>query len=102
MLQEGFVCRAGVTFKDGQRVTERGWNIAFESMPNTFHDYILNIRQKYSEDIFREKYTEASGSSVQYGWRLTDFRMEKLEADDYNITAYVEDGESDRKKTIRW
>jgi phenol 2-monooxygenase (NADPH) len=69
LLQIGYIAHSSVTYKDGKRVTERGWNAIYENMHNTNMNYVLNIRQKYSEQVFRNAY-ERLGDHVHKGWIL--------------------------------
>lgn len=66
LLQEGYVSRANTNYKDGERVNERGWNVMFSHCKSSFHDYALNIRQRYSEDVFRNRY-ESYSKAVWFG-----------------------------------
>lgn len=100
MLQEGFHGRTYAVYRDGKRVTRKAWQSMFPYMDRSFHNYILNIRQKYSENIFASKYTDACGGAVRYGWEITGYQLEGL-GDGYNITATISDG-SPNPKVIRW
>ena len=88
MLQVGLIGRGSVTYKDGQRVHDRGWEMV-SRMTDTYHDYCLNIRQKYSEDIFRSA-LERRGGKVNAGWTLKDFVLDDT-VDDYRISAEITD-----------
>jgi len=89
MLQVGLVGRASVTYKDGQKVHDRGWDIVLSRMTDTHLDYCLNIRQKYSENIFRSA-LERHGGKVSSGWTLKDFSIDDT-SDDYRIIAKMTD-----------
>lgn len=88
MAQVGLIGRANVTYKDGQRVYDRGWDF-IGRITDTYFDYCLNIRQKYSEDIFRSA-LEQNGGRVNAGWTLNDFVVNDA-ADDYKISATITD-----------
>ncbi|KAG9845176.1 hypothetical protein KCU77_g8942, partial [Aureobasidium melanogenum] len=83
MSQVGFVDRGSVTFKNGRRVHGRGWDF-ISRMHDTFFGYCLNIRQKYSEDIFRNAY-ERCGGKLHTGAKLIDFTVDDNAADDYKV-----------------
>ncbi|KPM42379.1 hypothetical protein AK830_g4175 [Neonectria ditissima] len=89
LVQEGFVARSSINYKDGKRVNERGWNIMFDHFKTSYHDYALNIRQRYSEDVFRNRY-ERYGKSVWFGWKLATYKIDTSLGDDYNITATLQ------------
>jgi phenol 2-monooxygenase len=69
MNQIGFIGRNSVTYKDGERVTSRGWHTMFQRISGTYLDYCLNIRQKYSEGVFRDAYKRRGGEPY-IGWKL--------------------------------
>lgn len=85
MAQIGFVGRRSTTWKDGQRMQGRGWNMV-EKANDSFFNLMLNIRLKYSEDIFREKIEEL-GCHIQAPVKLIDFTLDENAADDYRVTA---------------
>jgi phenol 2-monooxygenase len=88
MSQVGFIGKASVTYKDGQRVHDRGWDF-ISRVTDTYFDYCLNIRQKYSEDIFRSA-LEQHGGRVNAGWTLKNLVV-KDDGDDYRISAKMTD-----------
>jgi phenol 2-monooxygenase len=88
MLQVGFIGRGSVTYKDGQRVNDRGWDF-LSRMTDTYLDYCLNIRQKYSEDIFRSA-LERYSVNVNAGWSLKDFTIDDA-VGNYKIPATMTD-----------
>ncbi|KAK6858654.1 hypothetical protein PG995_005218 [Apiospora arundinis] len=89
VTQEGFIARADATFHHGLRITQRGWHEIYTGMRETHHDYLVNIRQRYSEDIFRAKYASVSGKTISFGWELANFQVEKLEEDEDNVTVDI-------------
>ena len=88
MAQVGFIGRASVTYKDGQKVQDRGWDF-LHKISDTFFTYCLNIRQKYSEDIFRTA-LEQHGGKVNAGWTLKNFVVNN-DSEDYKISAEITD-----------
>lgn len=57
-------------------------------MQTSFHNYVLNIRQKLSEDIFATKYVKEFGGEVRYGWQLV--RYVKLTGNKEELMGYLE------------
>lgn len=98
--QIGYVARDSVTYRDGKRVTARGWEIMYQHMRGTFLDYCLNIRQKYSEEVIRDAYV-ALGGEPYIGWRLDGFDVEKACDDDYKVVSHVTEASSGRRLTVR-
>jgi phenol 2-monooxygenase len=88
MSQVGFIARVHVTFKEGQRVYDSGWDFVYR-MTDTHLDYCLDIRQKYSEDIFRHALEQQSGK-VNAGWTLNDFTIMDT-PDDHKIFTHATD-----------
>ncbi|KAI9036905.1 pentachlorophenol 4-monooxygenase [Aspergillus affinis] len=74
--QIGYIGRTSVTYKDGKRVTSRGWHVMFERMNGTFLDYCLNIQQKYSEEVIQGAYKQLGG--VPYvEWKLEEYAVDQ-------------------------
>ncbi|KAL6236384.1 hypothetical protein BDW75DRAFT_250169 [Aspergillus navahoensis] len=80
--QIGYVARNSVTFKDGKRVTSRGWQKMFEAMHGTYLDYCLNIRQKYSEE-------------------LESFSVDHESKNDYKVTSQVRNVKTDEVLVVK-
>jgi len=88
MAQVGLIGRASVTYKDGQRIQDRGWDF-LHTLSDTYLAYCLNIRQKYSENIFRTA-LEQHGGRVNAGWTLKNFVLNN-DTDDYKVSAEIID-----------
>lgn len=88
MAQIGLIGKGSVTYKDGQRIHDRGWDFIGQ-ITDTYFNYCLNIRQKYSEAIFRSA-LERHGGRVNAGWTLEDFAVEDA-IDDLKISATMTD-----------
>ncbi|KAJ5643727.1 uncharacterized protein N7484_006234 [Penicillium longicatenatum] len=86
--QIGYICRNSVTWKDGKRITSRGWHLMFDRMDGTFMDYCLNLRQRYSEDVIREAYIHAGGQ-LHMGWKLEDFSLYLSQNTDFKVTGTI-------------
>lgn len=72
--QIGFVVRGQVSYKDGVRTESK--TAASSNITDTFFDYLLLCRQRYTEDVIREGYEKYSKKGVKYGARLVDFSLE--------------------------
>ena len=100
MNQTGFISRGTVTYKDGKRLTDRGWISAIDMMHGTYMDYVLNIRQKYSEDIFASRY-EGLGNTVHAEWTLRECVIDEGAADGYRVTSKIKHEPTGQAKTVR-
>ncbi|KAK5127303.1 hypothetical protein LTR08_004441 [Meristemomyces frigidus] len=89
MSQVGFIGRGSVTFRSGKRVHGRGWGF-ISRMYDTFFDYCLNIRQKYSENIFRAA-LQRFGGCVHAGSILENFTVDEKASDDYRVSVELTD-----------
>ena len=86
MAQQGVIVRRSITFdSNGKRANGRGWSFVDDAR-GTYFNYLLNLRLKYSEDIFR-RYNKKLGGHVQAPVKLVDFSLDENAADDYKITA---------------
>ena len=85
--QMGFITRQGATFRDGQRVAGRGWNF-LGNMTDTFMDYAILLRQKFSEDIFREALV-AVGGSFRSQTALQSFDVESDADSEHPVSSTV-------------
>ncbi|KAF9886469.1 hypothetical protein FE257_011376 [Aspergillus nanangensis] len=87
--QVGYIGRNSVTYKDGKRVTTRGWHVVFQRMHGTFLDYCLSLRQKYSEGLIRAAY-EKLGGQMYMCWKLDDFSIaDSVNDDEYKVMSQV-------------
>ena len=85
--QIGFVVRGQVSYKDGERV--ESLTAASSNISDTFFDYLLLCRQRYTEDVIRDGYSSYSGTSVHYGARLVDFAVEDIDKE-YTVKSTIE------------
>jgi phenol 2-monooxygenase len=97
--QIGYIGRNSVTYKDGKRVTSRGWHFMFEHMHGTFLDYCLNIRQKYSETVIRDFYVKLGGRLFA-GWKLDDYAVDLSAENDHKVTSKICRAGSDETVTV--
>ncbi len=99
MLQVGLIGKQSFTYKDGVRVQGRGWNVFAKLGSKSNFDFSLNIRLKYSEDIFRRKLSEL-GIVVDAPAKLLDFGLHPTTGNDHPIKATCQHGQ-DSPSTIR-
>ena len=85
--QMGFVVRGQVSYKDGERV--ESLTAPSSNISDTFFDYLLLCRQRYTEDVIRDGYSSYSGTSVHYGARLVDFAVEDIDKE-YTVKSTIE------------
>jgi hypothetical protein len=71
LTQTGFISRSGFNYdKDGDRNNSRGTRRLYEGFAGqTYLDYMLNLRLKYSEEIIQQEF-ERIGGVVLAGWEL--------------------------------
>ncbi|KAF2098696.1 pentachlorophenol 4-monooxygenase [Rhizodiscina lignyota] len=96
MNQIGVIGRSSVTFKDGKRLASRGWHSMFTEMGETYLDYILNIRQKFSMDVFRRRYQKLGGL-VGTEWTLKEMEIHEKDAEHYRVTSMLHGGSGGTK-----
>lgn len=101
MTQVGFTGRTYAVYKDGKRVTRKAWQSMLPLMDNSFHNYLLNIRQKSSEDIFASRYNTQFNKGVYHGWEIVDYKVGSSLGDEYNITAHITHISLGRR-IVRW
>lgn len=101
IVQQGNIVRGIATFHGGKRVSAVGQQSMFTAMTGTFHDYIINIRQKSSQAIFAAKYEALSGNKVQYQWELVDYQIDDKPQDGYNLTAVLQHPQHGTR-SVRW
>ncbi|CAD6589845.1 MAG: hypothetical protein ASARMPREDX12_004051 [Alectoria sarmentosa] len=71
--QMGFVVQGQVSYKDGHRV--ESLTAASSNISDTFFDYLLLCRQRYTEDVIRGGYCKSGGRTVHYGSKLINFAI---------------------------
>lgn len=87
MAQVGYIGRRSVTFKEGRRVQGRGWEgLEGVGQLGTYFDFLLNLRLKYSEDVFRGR-LEGEGVRVQAPVKLVGLDVDDAAGDEYRVTA---------------
>ncbi|MDI1488122.1 MAG: hypothetical protein OHK93_007396 [Ramalina farinacea] len=98
LMQMGFVVRGQITYRDGQRVEDE--QLGSVDASETFFDYLLLLRQKYTEDIIGAAYKKCSGRSIHYGTKLHGYRLIK-DASDNEVEATISAGSEPDTRTIQ-
>lgn len=99
MVQSAFISRGAVTYKQGKRVTTRGWHSIFTAAHGTFVDYVLNLRMKNSEEIFKAAF-EKLGGTVAVGWQVTDFDIDNTGVSNPKVIVHAKEVSSGHTRTI--
>lgn len=93
LAQEGLHSAQTFTYRNGERVYGRGWKIFTKvAAMGTFFEETLNLRLKFSEDIFREK-LEEMGGKVHAPWKVVGFDIEEDVEDDHKARVVCVDPE---------
>lgn len=104
LLQEmtniGVISRGSVTYKDGMRITTRGWAAMFSQMGESYLDYILNLRLKYSEEVFAAAY-EKLGGDVHAGWEVIDLKVNTAAEDGYKVSVQAKNVATGKLHSVR-
>jgi phenol 2-monooxygenase len=100
LAQECFACRSTVSYdKNGKEVQGRGWYF-MENMKDTQWDFALVLRQKYQEEIFRQRLRE-SGVVLEAPIELIDVKVdESLPSGAYKIKAVTRNCETGVEEMI--
>jgi phenol 2-monooxygenase (NADPH) len=99
MVQSGFIHRGAVAYRQGKRVTSRGWQ-GMWSAHGTFCDFALNLRLKYSEEIFQNAY-EKNGGIVATGWEVADIKIDAGAGDENKVETLIRKRETGEIRNIR-
>ncbi|KAL8867747.1 MAG: hypothetical protein Q9174_005460, partial [Haloplaca sp. 1 TL-2023] len=90
LLQKGYITRGQVHYNSlGERLDENVSRYAGSGITDTFFDFLLLVRQKYTEAAIREGYKRVSGGNeVSYGTSLVNYSInDDNNEDEYPITA---------------
>ncbi|RFU34249.1 hypothetical protein B7463_g2068, partial [Scytalidium lignicola] len=100
LAQQCFACRSTVSYDaQGHEVSGRGWYF-MENMKDTQWDFALVLRQRYQEEIFRQKLRE-EGVRLEAPVELTNISdLDQKNEKGYKIKADVRDGISGAVSSI--
>lgn len=101
LAQECFACRDTVSYDAaGKEVMGRGWYF-MENMKDTQWDFALVLRQKYQEEIFRNRMREY-GVTLEAPVELMDVTLlDPATENGYRVSATVQNGLSGAKSEVR-
>ncbi|KAL8659920.1 MAG: hypothetical protein Q9202_006901 [Teloschistes flavicans] len=95
LLQNGFVVRGQIHYdKHGKRIDVNRY--ASSNIKDTFYDFLLLCRQKYTEDVIHDGYKGVSGQSVDYGTKLLSYTVHNTDnapgddGDDYRVLSHLQ------------
>lgn len=100
LAQSCFACRKTVSYdKDGNEVEGRGWYF-MENMKDTTWDFALVLRQKYQEEIFRQRLREL-GVQLEAPVEVTAVAVdESVPEGGYRVTCTTQHGVTGAQETI--
>ena len=98
LMQMGFVVRGQLTYRNGQRVEDE--QLGSTDDDETFFDYLLTLRQKYTEDVIGAAYRKCSGRSILYGTKLQGYRLIKS-ASDHKVEATISAGPGSDTRSLQ-
>lgn len=101
--QVAVIARGSVNYKDGKRVTSRGWHAMFSQMSETFQNYCINIRITYSEELIAEAYLQQGGKMI-VGWEMETMEWSKnisVDSPDGEVTASLRKVDTGARQEIR-
>lgn len=101
ITQAAFIGRTSAAFRDGKRINRPAYQSIFPLLDQSFHNYIVNIRQNSSQRIFAARYKADFNKSVQYGWELVSQEIDQSCNDGYNVTAVLSHS-AKGQRTVRW
>ncbi|KAF8591269.1 hypothetical protein K439DRAFT_1558153 [Ramaria rubella] len=88
IADSGYIIRGAVTYKGRQELKTRGWTFIQEAIDgNTHFDYCFSIRQKISEEAFREKVRRLDPGTLRTPVQLLDFSVDNSQ--DHPVLARV-------------
>ncbi|KAI1812968.1 FAD binding domain-containing protein [Poronia punctata] len=101
LMKEAFLCRKNVTYNSrGEEVQGRGWSF-MSKMTDTAFDFVLVLRQKYQEEIYRNALSR-HGVHVESPVELIGIDIdESAPWDTYRVTARVLHTETGVTEMIR-
>jgi phenol 2-monooxygenase len=100
MSQIGVVSRNANNWdKNGERAPARGWQSLMSKSEPTYFDFALNIRQKFSEDVFRKRLA-LHGGKVDVLWTVESFVVNKTGLHPVQVT--LQHIKSHETKQVFW
>ena len=85
--QIGFVVREQISYKNGKRVDSI--SSPASNIKDTFFDYLLLCRQRFTEDVIHDAYFKHSGRSAHYGTRWLSYELD-VEYPDFPMLSHIQ------------
>jgi phenol 2-monooxygenase len=100
MSQIGVIARNANNWdKNAARVPARGWQSLISKSEPTYFDFLLNIRQKFSEEVFG-KHLALWGGKVDVLWTVESFAVNKTGSHPVQVT--LQHTKSHEEKQVLW
>ncbi|KAF2428049.1 hypothetical protein EJ08DRAFT_719749 [Tothia fuscella] len=100
MNQIGLSAQDIVAWNDRKAVAGHDWHYMFHQLGETYFKYLLNVRQKFSMDVFRRRYERIHGL-VQTGWSLVEMKNDCDEDKEYPVEGVIRGQVCDDVKTAK-
>ncbi|GAM43000.1 hypothetical protein TCE0_044r17462 [Talaromyces pinophilus] len=100
MAEIAHISRGYVNYNGGKRVISGTYHSMFNQLQGTYFDYVINIRQKYSEQIFRKAF-ESYGGTFYEEYELVSIVQDDDAADDYTLTVRVKNNATGEENEIK-
>jgi phenol 2-monooxygenase len=101
MAEIAHISRGYVNYNGGKRVISGTYHSMFNQLQGTYFDYVINIRQKYSEQIFRKAF-ESYGGTFYEEYELVSIVQDDDAVDDYALTVRVKNNATGEENEIKW
>ncbi|QGA17831.1 hypothetical protein EYB26_005507 [Talaromyces marneffei] len=100
MAEIAHISRGYVNYNGGKRVISGTYHSIFNQLHGTYFDYVVNIRQKYSEQIFRKAF-EGYGGTFYEQYELLSIVQDNNAADDYALTVRVKNNVTGEEHQVK-
>lgn len=101
MAEIAHIARGYVNYNAGKRVISGTYHSLFNQLHGTYFDYVINIRQRYSEEIFRKSFEENEGTFYER-YELVSIVQDDDAVDDYALTVRVKNNADGEEHQIKW
>ncbi|KFY15822.1 hypothetical protein V492_01751 [Pseudogymnoascus sp. VKM F-4246] len=99
MAEIAHIARGYVNYNAGKRKISGTYHCLFNQLHGTYFDYVINIRQTYSEEIFRNSFEEKGGTFYE-GYELVSIVQDDDAVDDYALTVRVKNNANGEEHQI--
>lgn len=102
MSEIAHIARGYVNYNNaGKRVISGTYHSLFNQLHGTYFDYVVNIRQRYSEEIFRKSLEETGGTFYEQH-ELVSIVQDDDAVDDYALTVRLRNNANGEEHVIKW